>query len=180
MIQSFQSPFSNEILFLHHLKLLNVVSDDVFKENVWWRNNISFEKGDWEDCIITSKRLDTNYWQVQDWKDISARFSISTTKHHFEGHWHTVHQQSWCSNTLKRNKLKVYDSLKESKLTYFTNSKGSSQVLELVHDFRKIYYLRQYEVHVFSPWLCMHIPKILCKQGIQKKLCTRISKFCSP
>ena len=44
----------------------------------------------------------------------------------------------------------------------------------------KKYYLRQFEVHVSSPWLCMQVPKSLCKQAIQKKLCTRISNFFSP
>ena len=102
---------------------------------------------------------------------ISLHVSLPSTKHPFEGYWHTVHQQSLCSNTLKRNKLKVCGFLKESKLAYFTNSKGSSQALALVHDFWKKYYLRQYEVHVCSPWLCMHVPKTLCKQGMQKKNC---------
>ena len=163
----------HECLLSQCYQVLNVVCDDVFKENVWWRNNISFPK----DCVITSEKLDTNYCHVQDWKDIS----LPSTKHPFEGYWHTVHQQSLCSNTLKRNKLKVCGSLKESKLAYFTNSKGSSQALALVHDFWKKYYLRQYEVHVCSPWLCMHVPKTLCKQGMQqKKLFATISNFLSP
>ena len=45
--------------------------------------------------------------------------------------------QILCSNTLRRKNLKVYGSLKENKLTYFTNSKGSFQGLNLVRGIRK-------------------------------------------
>ena len=50
--------------------------------------------------------------------------------------WHIVYQ-ILCSNTLRRKNLKVYGSLKENKLTYFTNSKGSFQGLNLVCGIRK-------------------------------------------
>ena len=57
-----------------------------------------------------------------------------------------------CSNTLKRNELRVYFSLKENKLACFTNSYDSFQVHDLVHDFWKKYH----KVHVSLPWWCRH------------------------
>ena len=80
-----------------------------------------------------------------------------------------------CSNTLKSIELKFYISLNENKLTCFTNSWGSFQVPNLVYGFWKNYH----EVHVSSLWWSMHAPKVWTnfKQGIQKKLCTRISRI---
>ena len=53
---------------------------------------------------------------------ISLHVSLSSTKHPFEGHEILC---TTCSNTLKSNKLKVNDSLKENKLARFTKSKSS-------------------------------------------------------
>ena len=136
------------------------------------RNNISFLKR-LKYWITTNERLDTNYWPVQDWKDISTRFSIIKKTLLWEA-WNIV-DHGVATLALKSSKLKVHDSLKENELVCFTNSKGSFQVFSLVRYFwKKKYLLQQYEVHVSSPWQSMHVQKSLSKQGIQKRLCTTI------
>ena len=105
----------------------------------WWclKSNILFKKKT-ENSVITSEtnyckalKLDTNYYEVQDWK-IFVHVSIIKHKHPLEGHTLNIVHQILCGSTLKRNELKVYISLKESKLTCFTNSWGSFQVHDLV------------------------------------------------
>ena len=58
--------------------------------------------------------------------------AIIKHKHPLEGHTPNIFHQILCSSTLKRNELKVYISLKESKLACFTNSESSFQVHDLV------------------------------------------------
>ena len=99
--------------------------------------------------------LDTNYWQVQDWQDISTHFSI-IHKTSLWGAWNIEHH-GVAILTLKNSKLKVHGFLKENKLACFTNSEDLFQLLNLVRDFWKNYYLRQYKIHVSSPWQSMHV-----------------------
>ena len=87
--------------------------------------------------------------------------------HPFEGH---EMLSTMCSNAIKSNKLKVDGSLTENKLVSFINSKGSFQVLSLVCDFWKKILHATVQVHVSSPWWWPHLPKILIKQSIQRKL----------
>ena len=65
--------------------VLNVVSDGVFKENVQWKNNISF-KNDTEKIvlILQMKDLMQIFLKFRAEK-ILCRFLLST-KHPFEGH----------------------------------------------------------------------------------------------
>ena len=70
-----------------------------------------------------------------------------------------------CSNTLTRNELKVYNSLKENKLVCFTNSQDSFQVRDLVRDF-----LKPRDACFFT--IVVHTwTKNLNKQGTERKLC---------
>ena len=94
-----------------------------------WRNNISFKKGDWEDSVITSERLDTNYCKVQ---DRNARFYHQTCAP-LEGHILNIVLQILCSRTYSKKEqigslyfpvsnLAVTLYFPESNLACFTNS----------------------------------------------------------
>ena len=68
--------------------------------------------------------------QVKDLMQIIAKLRakkvvctfLSHTKHHFHCTKYHAPKTMLCSNTLKRNKLKVYFSLEDNKLVTFANS----------------------------------------------------------
>ena len=118
-------------------QVLNAVNDSLFKENVWSRNYISFEK-DTKKIVLL---------QVKGWAQIISKFRarkilytlLLSTKDPF---WEVQieHQNNYVAklNTLKRNELNVYISLlQENKLAFFANTEGLSQRHGLVHDFWK-------------------------------------------
>ena len=53
-----------------------------------WRNDISFKKRYWKDCVITN--LDKNYYQIQDWKNFMQLFIMHQTS--FLGAQNIVHE----------------------------------------------------------------------------------------
>ena len=142
-------------------QVLNAVSDDVFKENIKWRNNISFKK-DSEKIVLLQVKVLTKIFVKLRTEKILCIF-LSSSKY-----WAP---KRLCNNTLKRNELKVYISLKENKLKFFQIAKV--QVHDLVHDFfkkvRKGAHFVTVVVHA--------CPKSLSKQGIQRNLFTRISRI---
>ena len=111
--------------------------------------------------------------QVKDLMQIFVKFRTEKISLHvsFEGYWHVNQQKYFGAIVSKGTNWKFMVSWQKSNLPYFTNSKDSFQVLKVVHDFWKKYYLQKYEVHVFSPSLVVHKrmyhSKCLRKQGIR-------------
>ena len=118
-------------------QVLNAVNDSLFKENVWSRNYISFEKDNKKIVLLQVKGL------TQIISKFRARKILYTlllsTKHPFWEVW-IERQNNYVAklNTLKRNELNVYISLlQENKLAFFANTEGLSQIHGLVRDFWK-------------------------------------------
>ena len=133
-------------------QVLNAVSDGVFEENV--EIIFHFKKETEKIVLLQVKSLIQIIIKFR-----TGKISVHVSIIHQTSFWAArkiVHQIS-CSNNLKRNKLKIYGSLKENKLSCFTSSKGSFQVHDLVH-FWKNYYLRG--THSFL-WWCKHVPESL-------------------
>ena len=72
-----------------------------------------------------------------------------------------------------RNKLRVYISLKENKVTCFANSLGSFDLRDLRNYFWKKYYAILWHTQ------CTHVPRVSARKAY-KKLFTRISNNFSP
>ena len=83
-----------------------------------------------------------------------------------------------CSNTLKSNKLKVDDSLKENKLACFTKAHFRYLISFVISEKSFTYDSTTYTFpHL---WWCTQVPKSHSKQGMQKKFCTTISDSFNP
>ena len=124
-------------------------------------------KGYWKGYIITSKRLNKNYCQIQRWKTIVCCCIMHQTILLRAGAQVQNYraQKQLCSNTSKRNKLKVYISLKQNELACFVNSEGSFKVHDLVHDFWK---------------KCHNVSVFLCGASVAPKVQQGTHKNCAP
>ena len=90
---------------------------------------------------------------------------------------HSIGRQVFCSNRGMNGKF-IFPWRKMF-FKCFSNSKGSFQLLDLVNDFWKKYYAMLWCTRFFI--MVVHAcTKSLSKQGIQKKLFTRISNSFSP
>ena len=89
---------------------------------------------------------------------------LLSIKHTFEGHEILCTKYRACGNTLKLSDLKVHISLKENKLACFTNSSGSFELHDLVHDFWKKYY----EVHASSQCWCRDVRSVSAYKAYKK------------
>ena len=147
----------------------------VFKKT--WRNNISFKKETEKIVLLQVKGLIQIIVKFRTEKYLCTFLSSNTNILLVGTHQLNIVHQILCSSTLKRNELKVYISLKESKLACFTNSYGSLQVHDLVRAEKSI---RGY-MFLHCLWWCMHVQKVkVSTKKASKKLCARISNSFNP
>ena len=102
--------------------------------------------------VITSRRLDKNLCQIQSWKPFVHIWVIWPNVHNhmhqmsFWGALNIVQEDNFVAITLKKNKYKVYMSLKDNKLACFANQlrliSGTRFVWFMICDFWKKYQRR--------------------------------------
>ena len=88
---------------------------------------------------MTSERLVTNYCEIENWKNFCACFCYGPNILLRSTIYHA--QNRLCSSTLKRNKSKVYISLKGNKLTCFAKKlrlfSGGARFFVVAHAWTK-------------------------------------------